>query len=590
MRKAIIAVCLITFIAALVTLSFPVTKAQKRGPKNPRVEPLPQFVPGRVLVKFRSNVGQDHARQVIAGLGARDAREIPALGVHVLDLPFQADEGTYVQAFAGRPEVEFAERDRIVEPADVFPNDPYFGSESHLSVIRAPSAWSTTTGSPNTIIAILDTGVEASHPDLAADLVPGWNTFDNNSDTSPVIDHGTTTAGTAGASSNNGIGLASICWSCKIMPMRVCDSNGWGSYSAIATALTWASDHGARVANISYMVTTSATVTSAAQYFQNRGGVVTSSAGNYSTFDSSPDNPYILTVSATDWNDVIYGWSNTGNNVDLAAPGYVFTTYTGGGYGFAAGTSYSAPVVAGVAALVISANPRLTGPQVRDILKQSADDLGPAGWDPTYGWGRVNANRAVTMAVGAGSTTDTIPPTVSFSSLTNSATVAGPITISVGASDNVAVASVSLSIDGGPFGTDGASPYNFSWDTSSVSNGNHTLSATATDTAGNATTTSITVTVNNVVDTTAPVVIITSPVNGATVSGIVSITVNATDAVGVIKVETYVDGVLNAVSTSAPFLTKWNARKALRGTHLIQAKAYDRAGNVGVSAVCQVSR
>ena len=289
--------------------------------------------------------------------------------------------------------------------------------------------------------------------------------------------------------------------------------------------------------------------------------------------------------------DVQYVWRFLReHNIDLAAPGYVFTTYTGGGYGYAAGTSYSAPVVAGVAGLVISANPRLTGAQVRDILKQSADDLGPVGWDSTYGWGRVNANRAVTMAMGGGSTTDTTPPSVSFNSPSSGATVSGPVSISVGASDNVGVSTVSLSIDGGSFATDAAAPYNFSWDTSAAANGNHTLSATATDAAGNATTTSITVTVNNVVDRIAPVVIITSPVNGGTVSGMVSITVNATDAVGVIKVESYVDGVLNAVSSSAPFTTKWNSRKASRGPHLIQAKAYDRAGNVGVSTVCQVSR
>ena len=590
MRKAIIAACLTTFLGALITMNFFSTSAQKRGRGEPRVEPMPQFVPGRVLVKFRSNIGLDHARQIVAALGARDANEIPGLGVHILDLPYQANEDAFVEAFKGRPEVEFAERDRIVEPADVNPNDPFYSSESHLSVISAPSAWTVTTGNPNVIIAILDTGVESSHPDLAPDLIPGWNTYNNNSDTSPVIDHGTTTAGTAGAASNNGIGLASICWSCKIMPMRVCDSNGWGSYSAIATALTWSSDHGARVANISYMVTTSSTVTSAAQYFQSRGGVVTSSAGNYSTFDNSADNPYILTVSGTDWNDVIYSWSNTGNNVDLAAPGYVFTTYTGGGYGYAAGTSYSAPVVAGVAALVISANPGLTGAQVRDILKQSADDRGPAGWDPTYGWGRVNASQAVALATSGGTTTDTTPPTVGFSSPAYGATLSGATSVVVSANDNVGVSSVSLSIDGFSFATDAASPYSFSWDTTSAANGTHTLTATASDAAGNTASTSISVTVNNVVDNTAPVVTITSPVNGGSVSGMISITVTATDAVGVVKVESYVDGVLNAVSTSAPFTTKWNSRKASRGAHLLQTKAYDRAGNVGVSSAVQVSR
>src|SRR5439155_16086206 len=114
--------------------------------------------------------------------------------------------------------------------------------------------------------------------------------------------------------------------------------------------------------------------------------------------------------------------------------------------GSCAGTSFSAPIVAGVAALVISANPGLTGDQVQGILKQSADDLGPAGWDPGYGWGRVNAARAVSMALGGAPppapATDTTPPTASFTSPAAGATVSGTVSVQVSASDNVGVTSV----------------------------------------------------------------------------------------------------------------------------------------------------
>ncbi len=151
------------------------------------------------------------------------------------------------------------------------------------------------------------------------------------------------------------------------------------------------------------MVTTSSTVTLAAKYFYDRGGVVSSSAGNYSAFDSSADNRYILTVGGTDENDALYSWSNTGNNIDLTAPGCVGNTTTnGGGYSSACGTSFSAPIVAGVAALVLSGNSGLTPAQLTDVLRQSADDRGPAGWDPTYGYGRVNAARAVGFHRGCG--------------------------------------------------------------------------------------------------------------------------------------------------------------------------------------------
>jgi len=269
-----------------------------------------------------------------------------------------------------------------------------------LPKIAAPEAWETTAGSSSVIVAILDTGVDGTHPDLVAHLVPGWNTYDNNSNTGDVFGHGTEVAGTAVAAGNNGVGVASVAFNCSLMPIRVSDLSGLGYASTIASGLTWAADHGARVANISFEVTGISTVSSAAQYFNSKGGVVTVSAGNDGTVLTIPDDPNVLTVSATDSNDALASWSNTGTPIDLAAPGVdIFTTTAGGGYGSVSGTSFSAPTVAGVAALVISANPSLSSAQVQQVLKQSADDLGAAGWDPLYGWGRVNAQKAVSMAV-----------------------------------------------------------------------------------------------------------------------------------------------------------------------------------------------
>src|SRR5438445_434046 len=155
-------------------------------------------------------------------------------------------------------------------------------------------------------------------------MLPGWNVYDNNSDTSDVYGHGTSVAGVAAATSNNGAGVASVAWGCKLLPVRISDLNGYATYSTIASGLTYAADHGARVANVSFRASDSSTVASAAQYFQSKGGVVAMAAGNESTFVSSADNPYVLTVSATDSNDALTSWSNTGNNIDLAAPGRVF--------------------------------------------------------------------------------------------------------------------------------------------------------------------------------------------------------------------------------------------------------------------------
>ena len=456
-------------------------------------------VPGRVLVKFKNGVSDAQGRAVAAGLGAQSTRVIPGAGVHVLSLPVGA-ENAFLRTLQQRPDVAFAELDRIVPPADVTPNDTYYSTEWHLPRIYAPAAWSVTTGSTAVIVAIIDTGVDGTHPDLASKMVAGWNTYDNNSNTSDWNGHGTEVAGTVAAAGNNGTGVASVCWNCWIMPVRVSDASGGSTYSDIATGLSWAASHGARVANVSYIVSDSSTVTSAAGYFQSLGGVVTASAGNYSTFDANANNPYIITVSASDQNDLLYYWSNTGNNVDVSAPGCVDTTTMGGGYGWACGTSFSAPIAAGVAALVMSVYPGLTPAQITYQVEHSADDLGPTGWDPSYGWGRVNASRAVSGLMGnapSGPPPDTTPPTVSITSPAAGSTVSGTLTIQASAWDNVGVASVSFYVDGAAIGTITSAPYNCPWNTSGAASGAHTIMATARDAAGNTASASVSINIGS---------------------------------------------------------------------------------------------
>jgi len=580
--KALACLAVLITIAATIVNTNSSTHAQKikvfSGPKD-------AHVPGRILVKFNDHVLPAHARNIIAALGARDADEIPNTGVHILDLPYQASEKAFVQTFQAQPEVEFAELDQIVAPADVMPNDPLYPSSDqwHLRKISAPTGWSISTGSSSVVIAILDTGVDATHPDLAAQIVSGWNVYDNNGNFSDVHGHGTQVAGTAAAATDNSLGVASVAWGCKLMPIRISALNGTATYSTMANGLTWAADHGARIANISYIASDSSTVKTAAQYFQNRGGVVVAAAGNSATFSSNPDNPYILTVSATDQADVLSYWSNYGNNVDLAAPEGAGTTLRGGGYVYAGGTSIASPIVAGAAALVMSTNPMLTPVQIQDVLKQNADDLGAPGWDTSYGNGRLNVARALTAA-GGRSTSDTAPPTVSFNSPIKGETISGTVAIAISASDNVSVASVELSIDGVLLGANTGSPFSFSWNTATLPNGYHSLTATARDAAANTSTASVSVLINNVADTTPPNVSINSPANGATIAGNVSVSVTASDNAGpVTKVELYVDGKLKGSATTAPFTIKWNTRKEAAGMHTLYCRAFDAAGNTGAS-------
>ena len=545
----------------------------------------------RLLVKPKRHLSEEAVQATFAAHGATQRHALHPLNVRVLHVPEGRLAGV-LEALRNNPEIEFVEPDEVVAPATV-PNDTYYSKEWHLPIISAPAAWDLTTGSSSVIIAILDTGVDGTHPELAAKMLPGWNFYDNNSDTRDVYGHGTAVAGTAAATSNNGSGVASVAWGCKLLPIRITDVDGYATYSTIANGLTYAADHGARVANVSFRASESSTVASAAQYFQSKGGVVTVAAGNESTFISAADNPYVLTVSATDSSDAIASFSNTGNIIDLAAPGVsLYTTTRGGSYGLATGTSFAAPTVAGAAALVISANPALSGAQVQDLLKQSADDLGVPGHDTSYGYGRLNVYKAVRAALGGTSGGDTTAPTATITSPSAGDTLSGTVTINVDASDSVGVTTIDLYINDRRVATSASAPGVFAWDTTQWADGTYTLLARASDAANNlGASAAVTVNVLNTTagpDTIAPTVEITSPADGTTVGRYVEVYVEASDDVGVARVELYVDGKLYSSSSSSAPVFNWNTRKLARGRHTLRAQAYDAAGNKGASGTVAI--
>lgn len=354
-------------------------------------------VRGRALVQFRPEVTKAQARLLLAAVGARAARELTDAGVLLVVLPPHVDESAAIRALSLRPEVAFAELDQLHSPQWT-PDDPYYTDQWHLVKVGAPEAWDLSPGSADTVIAILDTGVDASHPDLAGKLVPGWNVLLGNADTTDEHGHGTSVAGTAAASTNNGLGVAGVAPLCRLMPIRIAGPSGYAPTTAIADGLAWAASRGVRVANLSYNVLGSATVSNAARSFQRKGGLVVVGAGNDGLYYGVEDNPYLVAVSATELDGQPCPWSNSGTYVDLSAPGRVYSTLRGGGYGWVAGTSFSAPIVSAVAGLLLSLKPNLSAAEVLDLLQHSATDLGAAGRDATYGWGQVNALRALELA------------------------------------------------------------------------------------------------------------------------------------------------------------------------------------------------
>jgi len=300
-------------------------------------------------------------------------------------------------------------------------------------------------------------------------------------------------------------------------------------------------------------------------------------------------------VSATDTNDQIASFSTYGSFVTIAAPGnMILTTSQGGIYQYWWGTSFATPVAAATAALVLSKRPDFTPSQVDSILVSTASDLGTAGKDIYYGSGRINAAAALQVAAGSSPTADTTPPTVSIASPTGG-TVSGTVAVSVNASDNVGVTRVDLRVNGSTVASTNAAPYQFSWNSASAPDGMVSMTAMAFDAAGNSTTSSaVSLNVQNAAsggsDTTPPVVTITSPASGATVSGTVAIRTAAADNSGAagITQKLYIDGMLKTTATGGNLSYSWNMRKSSAGAHTIAVTATDAAGNA-VTAQLQVT-
>lgn len=396
---------------------------------------------GEILVKFRPALS-DAGRSALHGKhGSKRLKEFKKLNLHQVQLKKGLSVEAALKLYRTDPGVEFVEPNYLVSAAAT-PNDPFYASSGSwgqpyqdlwgLHKMQLASAWETTKGSAQVVVAVSDTGLDLSHPDIQANIwsdpveilngidddgngyvddVNGWNFITGSNDFADDHGHGTHVSGTIAAGTDNGVGMAGVSWYTRIMPLKFLDANGQGSVGDGIASILYAADNGAQVVNCSWGFTSySQSLKEAIEYAFQKGVVVVAAAGNGS-MEAAEFYPggygNVLTVAATDNLDQKASFTNFGAAVDVSAPGVDILSlragttdmYLDGGthvvdtrYFRASGTSMAAPHVSGLAALLFAENPTWTGKQVMAQIVATADGLADAG----LGSGRVNAPAALT--------------------------------------------------------------------------------------------------------------------------------------------------------------------------------------------------
>ena len=445
-RNAITLVAMITMIIGVIFCGKAIAQ-QEFFEKSFSTSVGPKYVPGEIIVKFKPGVSDKAIGDWNQGRGCSVLSTSKSAGFKRLKIAKRKTVEEMVEIYKRNPNVEYAEPNYIVHAFWV-PNDPYYNYQWHLDNagyggINMESAWDITKGDPNVIVAVIDTGVAYEDyeefvdnpgrgkdywityqqaPDLAdTNFVAGYDFVNDDDHPNDDEGHGTHVAGTIAQSTNNSIGVAGVAFDTSIMPIKVLDSSGSGTYADIADGIYFAADNGAKIINMSLGGTSgSITLENAVAYAYGKWVTIICASGNdgSATTVSYPAayDAYCIAVGATRYDEAVAYYSNGGPSLDLTAPGGDITvdqnedgfadgvlqqTFgdnpTDWDYWFYQGTSMAAPHVSGVVALLI-AHAVATTPtpdEIREALQSTAEDKGSPGWDSEYGWGIVDAYAAL---------------------------------------------------------------------------------------------------------------------------------------------------------------------------------------------------
>ena len=346
---------------------------------------------GRLIVKFEDDVSVRTEATVLRSADAGVDERVAPLDLSIVEVA-PRDAAQAVATLKASPHVEYVERDAVVRSFEV-PNDELWSTQWGLQLLDLPHVWEAANRGAIVPVAVLDTGIDAGHPDLAGVVGAGIDIVNGDADAMDDHGHGTAAAGVIAARGDNALGGAGICRTCSLLPVKVLDRSGAGTTSMVAEGIVWAADHGARVINLSLGTPTpTQSIRDAVAYASSRGVILVAAAGNEGTSD--PIYPAadagVVSVAATMPDDALYEWSNRGAWVRLAAPGCNVAPGLGSEFVSFCGTSSAAPIVAGLAGMAIAQEPGAGQARIEAALGAGAVPV------PHVARGRINAREVLT--------------------------------------------------------------------------------------------------------------------------------------------------------------------------------------------------